>query len=50
VTLKGAGGDGRRLFRALHLDAAPGAVLDLSGGGELTGAGFVSGRGGSVNS
>ncbi|APD13380.1 filamentous haemagglutinin family protein [Pandoraea pulmonicola] len=26
-----------------------GAVLDLSGGGALTGAGFVSGRGGSVN-
>jgi filamentous hemagglutinin family protein len=26
-----------------------GSVLDLSGGGELIGAGFVSGRGGSVN-
>ncbi|MDF3837592.1 filamentous hemagglutinin family protein [Cupriavidus basilensis] len=26
-----------------------GAVLDLSGGGELTGAGFVSGRGGSTD-
>jgi filamentous hemagglutinin family protein len=26
-----------------------GALLDLSGGGELTGAGFVSGRGGSVD-
>ncbi|WP_353189801.1 filamentous haemagglutinin family protein [Pandoraea pnomenusa] len=26
-----------------------GALLDLSGGGTLTGAGFVSGRGGSVN-
>ncbi|MNJ94560.1 Heme/hemopexin-binding protein precursor [compost metagenome] len=26
-----------------------GSVLDLSGGGELTGAGFVSGRGGSVD-
>jgi hypothetical protein len=26
-----------------------GAVIDLSGGGSLTGAGFVSGRGGSVN-
>ncbi|MDM8358143.1 filamentous haemagglutinin family protein [Pandoraea communis] len=26
-----------------------GAVVDLSGGGSLTGAGFVSGRGGSVN-
>jgi filamentous hemagglutinin family protein len=27
----------------------PGAVIDLSGGGELHGEGFVSGRGGSVN-
>ncbi|RQO62969.1 hypothetical protein DBV14_03025 [Variovorax sp. KBW07] len=26
-----------------------GALLDLSGGGELTGAGFISGRGGSVD-
>ncbi|MCW5298901.1 filamentous hemagglutinin N-terminal domain-containing protein [Herbaspirillum lusitanum] len=26
-----------------------GSVLDLSGGGELTGAGFISGRGGSVD-
>ncbi|VFR25120.1 Filamentous haemagglutinin family outer membrane protein associated with VreARI signalling system [plant metagenome] len=31
------------------LTIAPGAVLDLSGGGELTGAGFVNGRGGSVD-
>ncbi len=29
--------------------AEAGAVLDLSGGGELRGAGFVSGRGGSVD-
>lgn len=27
----------------------PGAVIDLSGGGELHGEGFISGRGGSVN-
>ena len=27
----------------------PGAVLDMSGGGMLAGAGFISGRGGSVN-
>ena len=27
----------------------PGALLDLSGGGELTGAGFISGRGGSTD-
>ena len=31
------------------VDALPGALLDLSGGGELTGAGFVSGRGGSTD-
>lgn len=30
-------------------DVAPGAVLDLSGGGTIAGAGFVTGRGGSVN-
>ncbi|MGO4685639.1 filamentous haemagglutinin family protein [Hyphomicrobium sp. 2TAF46] len=39
---------------AINLDAqsvnvAGGAVLDLSGGGTLSGAGFISGRGGSVN-
>ncbi|MDF3833299.1 filamentous hemagglutinin family protein [Cupriavidus basilensis] len=32
-----------------HVDAQAGAILDLSGGGTLTGAGFVAGRGGSVN-
>ena len=31
------------------LDVEEGAVLDLSGGGELLGAGFVSGRGGSTD-
>ncbi|MDH2383623.1 filamentous haemagglutinin family protein [Bradyrhizobium sp. CER78] len=31
------------------INVASGAILDLSGGGTLTGAGFVSGRGGSVN-
>ncbi|WP_454628458.1 filamentous haemagglutinin family protein [Bradyrhizobium cenepequi] len=29
--------------------AQPGAVLDLTGGGDLTGAAFISGRGGSVD-
>ncbi|WP_432241011.1 filamentous haemagglutinin family protein [Herbaspirillum robiniae] len=29
--------------------AQPGAILDLSGGGDLTGAGFISGRGGSTD-
>ncbi|KAF1016905.1 MAG: hypothetical protein GAK31_00164 [Stenotrophomonas maltophilia] len=32
-----------------QIDIQNGALLDLSGGGELTGAGFVSGRGGSVD-
>ncbi len=31
------------------VNVARGAILDLSGGGTLSGAGFVSGRGGSVN-
>ena len=33
----------------LQIVAHEGAVLDLSGGGELRGAGFISGRGGSVD-
>ena len=36
-------------FSTTHLNVEAGAALDLSGGGELTGAGFVSGRGGSVD-
>lgn len=32
-----------------HIDVAQGAVIDLSGGGDLRGAGFVSGRGGSTD-
>ena len=47
--LAGAGNLGILRFFARHLDVQSGAVLDLSGGGELTGAGFLSGRGGSVN-
>jgi hypothetical protein len=31
------------------IDVAAGAVVDVSGGGELTGAGFISGRGGSTD-
>ncbi|NHQ92005.1 filamentous haemagglutinin family protein [Janthinobacterium lividum] len=31
------------------VDVLPGALLDLSGGGELTGAGFIAGRGGSTD-
>ncbi|MCE4063384.1 filamentous hemagglutinin family protein [Pandoraea sputorum] len=36
-------------LESLTMRVDNGAVLDLSGGGTLTGAGFVSGRGGSVN-
>ncbi len=55
VTFTGAGGvAGNSLVFGVTLNAQavnvqPGAVLDLSGGGTLTGAGFVSGRGGSVD-
>lgn len=34
---------------ASHVDVREGAEVDLSGGGELNGAGFVSGRGGSID-
>ncbi|MBR1218972.1 filamentous hemagglutinin family protein [Bradyrhizobium sp. U87765 SZCCT0131] len=34
---------------ATSLVGEPGSVLDLSGGGNLAGAGFISGRGGSVD-
>ncbi|MGO4712938.1 filamentous haemagglutinin family protein [Bradyrhizobium sp. 2TAF24] len=47
--LFGAGRMGTVSLRVLHVDAQAGSILDLSGGGELTGAGFVSGRGGSVD-
>ncbi|MCG2841224.1 filamentous hemagglutinin family protein [Sandaracinobacter sp. RS1-74] len=36
-------------FRTAHLSTEEGSTIDLSGGGELTGAGFVTGRGGSVD-
>ncbi|WP_176801100.1 filamentous hemagglutinin family protein [Variovorax sp. EL159] len=50
VVLSGVGDLSQGIqVKARHLDAQAGAVLDLSGGGTLTGAGFVSGRGGSVN-
>ncbi|WP_197488242.1 filamentous hemagglutinin family protein [Bordetella ansorpii] len=43
-----------RISRRVAIDGVeiavePGAVLDLSGGGELRGAAFVSGRGGSID-
>lgn len=36
-------------LKANEIEVASGALLDMSGGGELTGAAFVSGRGGSVD-
>ena len=36
-------------LKANEIEVAPGALLDMSGGGELTGAAFVSGRSGSVD-
>ncbi|MGJ7546813.1 hemagglutinin, partial [Variovorax sp. LT1R16] len=57
VQLTGVGGAdtrGQTLTAGLTLggarvDVQPGAVLDLSGGGELTGTGFIGGRGGSTD-
>ncbi|MGT2505775.1 filamentous haemagglutinin family protein [Cupriavidus basilensis] len=58
VSLVGVGGADSNFGRTLVLGITLGgasvnvqrdAVLDLSGGGELTGAGFVSGRGGSTD-
>ncbi|NMK50630.1 filamentous hemagglutinin N-terminal domain-containing protein, partial [Achromobacter sp. Bel] len=53
VALEATRSDGRQ-GRKIHIqggviDVAEGAVLDLSGGGELTGGAFVRGRGGSVD-
>ncbi|WP_456636739.1 filamentous haemagglutinin family protein [Bradyrhizobium sp. USDA 10063] len=36
-------------LKAERVVAEPGSLLDLSGGGTLTGAGFITGRGGSVD-
>ncbi|WP_407352060.1 filamentous haemagglutinin family protein [Luteimonas sp. R10] len=42
-------GPGEISIESMSLIAEPGSVLDLSGGGDLAGAGFISGRGGSVD-
>ena len=36
-------------FNVIELETREGSVMDLGGGGDLTGAGFISGRGGSVD-
>ncbi|UUO10728.1 filamentous hemagglutinin family protein [Alcaligenes faecalis] len=40
---------GNLSLKATSVDVQEGALLDLSGGGELTGAGFLPGRGGSTD-
>ncbi|WP_419710764.1 filamentous haemagglutinin family protein [Pseudomonas sp. NFX224] len=37
------------VLSAQYVDAQTGSLIDLSGGGDLRGAGFVSGRGGSID-
>ena len=49
VNYGGVGREPKVLFNAHAVDVQGGAVLDLSGGGELTGAAFLSGRGGSTD-
>ncbi|CAB3647084.1 hypothetical protein LMG3431_02539 [Achromobacter pestifer] len=51
VTLQGVGtlAIGSVTLTGQTVDVNEGAIIDLSGGGELAGAGFVSGRGGSTD-
>lgn len=51
VTLQAAASTehGGIVLRSMAIDVREGAKLDLSGGGDLLGAGFVSGRGGSTD-
>jgi filamentous hemagglutinin family protein len=49
VSLVGVGSSAGITLSATHVTVKEGALLDLSGGGELQGAGFVSGRGGSTD-
>lgn len=49
VPLQGVGYEPSVNFYSHSVDVREGAVVDLRGGGELTGAGFLSGRGGSTD-
>lgn len=50
IILKGISGDSAGVnLRSQYVDVQSGALIDLSGGGDLRGAGFVSGRGGSTD-
>ena len=49
VAYRGVGNEPKVELRAREVNAQAGAVVDLSGGGELAGAAFLSGRGGSTD-
>jgi hypothetical protein len=50
VQLKGISADTAGVtLTSRYVDVQSGALIDLSGGGDLRGAGFVSGRGGSTD-
>jgi filamentous hemagglutinin family protein len=49
VAYKGVGNDPAVVLTGEHVDVRAGAVLDLSGGGTLSGAAFLAGRGGSTD-
>jgi filamentous hemagglutinin family protein len=49
VKFQGVGFEPSVTFFSHAVDVRDGAVIDLRGGGELTGAGFLSGRGGSTD-
>ena len=49
VVYKGVGNDPAVVLTGQQVDVRAGAVLDLSGGGSLTGAAFLAGRGGSTD-
>ncbi|MDI2595413.1 filamentous hemagglutinin family protein [Pseudomonas sp. 681] len=50
VVLQGISGDSAGVtMTSQYIDVQNGALIDLSGGGDLRGAGFISGRGGSTD-
>lgn len=49
VDFHGIGSEPKVEFQSYAVNAQAGATVDLSGGGELTGAAFLSGRGGSTD-
>ncbi|WP_197488240.1 filamentous haemagglutinin family protein [Bordetella ansorpii] len=49
VVYQGVGGEPAVVFKSAAVHAQEGALIDLSGGGTLTGAAFLTGRGGSTD-